>query len=96
MSDPPVIHVEGTCDDTGFRFERYSVFNVTIKGKTQTVNYVLYPNSGQFFISTEGLPDIWLIPDGKYWCAQNDKTREILGASTRSTAFDLAVRHWWT
>lgn len=95
-TDSQVVHVKGVCADTGFRFERYSVFNVCVRGKTQTVSYVLYPGSGQFFISTDGLPYIWLIPDGKFWCAQNDKTREILGARTRSTAFDLAVKHWWT
>ncbi len=95
MTDPHVIHVKGRDAETGIKFDRYSVLNVNIKGKPQTVNYIFHPDAGEYLISTKGVPDIWLLPDGDYWCAQNDSTSEILGASTLSTAFDFAVKHWW-
>jgi hypothetical protein len=95
MTESHVIRVKGTCAETGVKFDRYSVLNVLIKDKVHTVNYVHIPDSGTYLVSTNGLPDIRLVGAGPYWCAHNTSTKEALGASSLSTAFDFAVKHWW-
>lgn len=93
---PQVIRVKGTSAETGVKFDRYSVLNVLIKDKVHSVNYIHFPDAGSYLVSTEGLPDIGLTRDGSYWHALNISTGEELGASLLSTAFDFAVKHWWT